>query len=127
MPTRKGDAALARPLVAAIGQAEKDGQCTGDDAFNPANVQVHRLTERKVLLAVPCGMGAYNFTYLLWMANDRPPYQPQALADVDGEFDPATGAVQSAMKGRGIGDCWHTTEWRFDGQTFVRTSEAGGR
>ena len=123
--TRKADAALARPLVAALGRADKEGQCNGDSAFDPANVQVHRLTERKVLLAVPCGMGAYNFTSLLWMANDRPPYQLQALQDVDGEFDPATGTVQSAMKGRGIGDCWHTREWRFDGQAFVRTSEAG--
>ncbi|RZJ08985.1 MAG: DUF1176 domain-containing protein [Acidovorax sp.] len=125
LPTRPGDAALAKPLVAALDRSGVDGQCNGDDAFNPANVQVYRLTERKVLLSVPCGMGAYNFSSLLWMANDRPPYQPEPLADVDGDFDPATGSVHSAMKGRGIGDCWWVRQWQFDGRGFVRTSEAG--
>lgn len=125
VPTRKGDAALAKSLLAALDRADMDGQCSGDDAFNPANVQVYRLTERKVLLSVPCGMGAYNFSSLLWIANDRPPYQPESLQDVDGEFDPASGSVHSAMKGRGIGDCWSVREWQFDGKGFVRTSESG--
>ncbi|MGN8002674.1 DUF1176 domain-containing protein [Acidovorax sp. 22279] len=125
MPARKGDAALAKPLVAALGRASTEGQCNGDDAFNPANVQVYRLTERKVLLSVPCGMGAYNFSSLLWVANDRPPYKPEPLQDVDGDFDPASGTVHSAMKGRGIGDCWWVREWQFDGQGFVLRSESG--
>jgi len=124
-PSRKDDAALAKPLVAALDRASVEGQCNGDDAFNPANVQVHRLTDRKVLLSVPCGMGAYNFSSLLWIANDRPPYKPEPLQDVDGDFDPASGAVHSAMKGRGIGDCWWVREWQFDGQGFVRTRESG--
>lgn len=124
-PPRKDDAALAKPLVAALDRASLQGQCNGDDAFDPANVQVHRLTDRKVLLSVPCGMGAYNFSSLLWIANDRPPYKPQPLQDVDGEFDPASGAVHSAMKGRGLGDCWWVREWQFDGQGFARTREAG--
>ncbi len=40
---------LTDDLVAALGRASTEGQCNGDDAFNPANVQVYRLTERKVL------------------------------------------------------------------------------
>jgi hypothetical protein len=125
-PTRKDDALLAKPLVEALDRASLDGQCNGgDDVFDASNVQVHRLTDRKVLLSVPCGMGAYNFSNLLWIANDRPPYQPEALQDVDGEFDPASGSVHSAMKGRGIGDCWWAREWQFDGQAFVRTRESG--
>lgn len=125
LPPRKGDAALAKPLLAALDRASTEGQCNGDDAFTPANVQVHRLTERKVLLSVPCGMGAYNFSSLLWMANDRPPYNPAPLDDVDGDFDSASGTVHSAMKGRGIGDCWSMREWQFDGQGFVLSSESG--
>lgn len=126
LPARKGDAALAKPLrVAALDRAPAPrGQCNGDDAFNPANVQVYRLTDRKVLLSVPCGMGAYNFSSLLWVANDRPPYKPEPLQDVDGDFDPASGMVHSAMKGRGIGDCWWVREWQFDGEGFVLRSES---
>jgi hypothetical protein len=125
VPTRMDDAALAKPLIAALDRASVDGQCNGDDAFDPANVQVHRLTDRKVLLSVPCSMGAYNFSSLLWVANDRPPYKPELLQDVDGDFDPASGTVHSAMKGRGIGDCWWVREWQFDGRAFARTRESG--
>lgn len=124
VPARKGDAALAAPLLAAVGRADLEGQCNGG-LPDASDVKVHRLTERKLLLEVPCGMGAYNFSSLLFMANDRLPYQPRLLEDVDGEFDPATGEVRSAMKGRGIGDCWWMRMWRFDGNGFVLTGEQG--
>jgi len=123
MPERKGDAALARPLLAAIDAKQVAGRCNGD-APQPADVQVHRLTDGKVLLSIPCAMGAYNFGGLNWLANDRPPYQPQQL-DAEGEFDAADGSIRSSMKGRGIGDCWSIEEWHFDGRSFVRTGESG--
>lgn len=125
VPARKGDAALARNLIAEVDRASVDGQCTGQDPLSLSTAAVRRLTDRKVLLSVPCGMGAYNFSSLLWIANDRPPHKPEPLQDVDGEFDADTGTVHSAMKGRGIGDCWSTRDWQFDGQGFVLTRESG--
>jgi hypothetical protein len=124
VPTRKTDAALLKPLLAALGPAALADQCTGGPP-EPSEMMVHRLTDRQVLLEVPCAMGAYNSSSLLFMANDRPPYQPKPLDDVDGEFDAKTGAVRSAMKGRGIGDCWWAREWRFDGKGFVLSGEQG--
>ncbi|EJE54533.1 Protein of unknown function (DUF1176) [Acidovorax sp. CF316] len=123
LPERKGDAALAKPLLAAIDAKEVGERCNGDHP-KPADVQVHRLTDRKVLLSIPCAMGAYNFGGLNWLANDRPPYQPQQL-DAEGEFDAADGSIRSSMKGRGIGDCWSLVEWHFDGKGFVLTGESG--
>lgn len=123
LPARKGDAALAKPLLAAIDAKEVSERCNGD-APQPADVQVHRLTDRKVLLSIPCAMGAYNFGGLNWLANDRPPYQPQLL-DAEGEFDAADGSIRSSMKGRGIGDCWSLEEWHFDGRSFVLTGQSG--
>ncbi len=123
LPERKGDAALAKPLLAAIDRKDVSERCNGE-APQPADVQVHRLTERKLLLAIPCAMGAYNFGGLHWLANDRPPYQPQLL-EAEGEFDAADGSIRSSMKGRGIGDCWSIEEWHFDGRSFVRTGESG--
>ncbi|MBV7539584.1 DUF1176 domain-containing protein [Acidovorax sp. sic0104] len=122
---RKGDGALAKPLIAEIDRANVADQCTGQDPLNPSTAEVRRLTDRKLLLSLPCGMGAYNSSSLLWIANDRPPHKPEPLQDVDGEFDADTGAVHSAMKGRGIGDCWSTRDWQFDGRGFVLTREAG--
>ena len=124
MSTRKGDAALLKPLLAAIDRTSVEGQCNGDP-FDATHVKLHRLTDRMLLLEVPCGMGAYNFGSLLFLAHDRPPYQPTVVEDVDGEFDPATGGVHSAMKGRGIGDCWWVREWQFDGKGFTLTQERG--
>lgn len=122
LPERKGDTALAKPLLAAIDRKDVSERCNGDPP-KPIDVQVHRLTDRKVLLAIPCAMGAYNFAGLHWLANDRPPYQPQLL-DAEGEFDAADGSIRSSMKGRGIGDCWSLQEWHFDGRGFVLTSES---
>lgn len=122
---RKGDGALARPLLAEIDRASVADQCNGQDPLNPSTAQVRRLTDRKLLVSLPCGMGAYNFSNLLWVASDLPPHKPEPLQDVDGEFDADTGSVHSAMKGRGIGDCWSTRDWQFDGQGFVLTREAG--
>lgn len=124
VPARKADAALAVPLLAAVDRAHVESQCTGG-VPDAAAVNVYRLTDRKLLLEVPCGMGAYNFSSLLFVANDRPPYQPTLIDDVDGSFDPDTGEVRSAMKGRGIGDCWWMREWRFDGKGFVLSAERG--
>jgi len=121
---RKGDTTLAKHLIAELDRASVEGQCNGQEPLNAATANVYRLTDRKVLLSLPCGMGAYNFTNLLWIANDRPPYQPQPLEDVDGEFDADTGTVRRSMKGRGIGDCWSMHDWQFDGQGFVLTREA---
>lgn len=122
VPTRKADAALVVPLLAAIDRSVVEDQC-GGNPMDPAGVRVHRLTERRVLLELPCLMGAYNVGALLFMANDRAPHQPVLVDDVDGEFDPATGTATASMKGRGIGDCWSVREWRFDGKGFVQSAE----
>ena len=120
---RKGDAALARPLQDAVDLKDVTEQCNGDTAQR-SDVQVRRLTDNKMLLSMPCAMGAYNFGGLHWIANDRPPYALQAI-DADGEFDAATGSIRSSMKGRGIGDCWSFQEWHFDGRDFVVTGQSG--
>lgn len=122
-PARTGDAALAKPLLAAVNPSVLADRCSGDP-IEPKYAKVYRLTPGKVLLMLPCSMGAYNVSYLLWMANDKPPYQPEFLEDMDGEFSPDEASVHSAMKVRGLGDCWRVKDWHFDGRQFVLTHEA---
>ena len=124
VPARPGDTALVKPLLAGIDTAMVAERCN-NYPIDPKLVRVFRLTDRKVLLSLPCGTGAYNGTELLWIANDRPPYQPQFQEGMDGEFFPDEANVHSAMKVRGLGDCWWTREWHFDGRGFVLTSESG--
>jgi hypothetical protein len=120
VPARPGDEVLGRRIYAAFAAKDQEtirDSCNGGNV-PAAEVGVSRLDDKSLLISVPCGMGAYNFSSLLWIANDRVPYQPRAV-EANGDFDPHTGNVHSAMKGRGIGDCWSTEDWQWDGRDFV--------
>ncbi len=92
--------------------------CNNPGDFDVSNLMIYRLTKNKVLLSYSCAAGAYNSTGLMWIANDRPPYQPQLL-EAEGEYE--NGLIFGAWKGRGLGDCWSTKTWTFDGNGFVLT------
>lgn len=115
--TRASDAALRSALWSRI--AATDLELCRDPEADEA--KVYRLTDTEVLLALPCSMGAYNSSSLLWRAQDRPPYNPQLL-DIDGEFDPDAGSVHSSLKIRGLGDCWSVRTWQLTRQGFVLVS-----
>jgi len=34
------------------------------------------------------------------------------------------GMISSAQKGRGLGDCWATESWTWDGRSFVHSAES---
>lgn len=85
---------------------------------------VYRLSPGKILLSLTCPSGAYNEIGLLWIANEKPPFNPELLK-VAGEFDPADGSVNAVHKGRGIADCLSYKTWHFDGAAFVLTAESG--
>ena len=113
---RSSDAALGPRILASIKPQVLKEQC--NDAGGAPAPEVVRLTGSRVVLALPCAQGAYNFTFLLFGANDKPPYGAR-LSEADGEFDGQTGVVRSSMKGRGLGDCWSSKTWVFDGNGFA--------
>ncbi len=121
---RPGDDALAARIFPSLRQSDAKDDCNNHDDFNAKSLNVARLTDRKVLLSFGCGMGAYNYSSVLWIANDKPPYAPVAI-EANGDFDEKDGSVTSSMKGRGVGDCWSSETWSFDGKDFVRTGAAG--
>jgi len=121
---RPGDDALAARIFPSLKQSDAKDDCNNHEDFNAKSLNVTRLTDRKVLLSFGCGMGAYNYSSLLWIANDKPPYAPVAI-EANGDFDEKDASVTSSMKGRGIGDCWSSETWSFDGKGFVRTAAAG--
>jgi hypothetical protein len=117
-----GEKGLARRIWASVDAKEILADCNETE---PApEPQLFRLTRHRLLLSVACPMGAYNFTNLLFMAQDTLPYKVTRL-EATGDFDPATGSVKMAMKGRGLGDCWSTTQWQFDGEAFVLSGDTG--
>ncbi|SOD26889.1 Protein of unknown function [Variovorax sp. YR752] len=119
-----GDDALAARIFPFLKLDSAKEDCNNREDINAKSLTVSRLTDRKVLLSLGCGMGAYNYSSLLWIANDKPPYAPVSI-EANGDFDEKEGSVTSAMKGRGIGDCWSSETWHFNGKDFVRTGSTG--
>ncbi|PLC03516.1 DUF1176 domain-containing protein [Variovorax sp. RO1] len=121
---KPGDAALPARIFPSLDIAAVKEQCNNSTDFSAKSLEIVRLSGSKVLLSMGCGMGAYNYSSLLWIANDKPPYAPVSL-EANGDFDDKDASVTSAMKGRGIGDCWSSETWHFNGTTFVRTGASG--
>lgn len=108
--------ALRAALIASLGQDECDA-LTSDESQEPLTVR--RLGPDKLLVSTRCWMGAYNEGIGYWVANQKPPYQPELVTtDASDESD---GVISGAQKGRGLGDCWSSETWTWDGRHFVKT------
>lgn len=75
-----------------------------------------------VLITALCWRGAYNEGYGYWLMDSALQQAPELITDSGSEYH--AGVISEAQKGRGIGDCWSTAAWVWDGQHFVQSSEA---
>lgn len=135
--TTAGKPALPKPeterLVAglrkAVQQAEPDLCEAPEDAASIPD-QVYPLGDDRQLVALFCGLGAYNAVTGFWTVEGADPakasklvlQRPGETADnmlINAEYDPATGRLTFDAKGRGIGDCGSTGTYVWDGSRFV--------
>jgi hypothetical protein len=116
---RKDDAALALRIRKTLQVGADD---CADFAADDEAPKVWRVDARRVLVSSLCFRAAYNEGYGYWIANDKPPYDPQMVTAVATDFDPATGELVAASKGRGLGDCRERESWVWDGREFVHVS-----
>ncbi|MFT4269590.1 MAG: DUF1176 domain-containing protein [Pantoea sp.] len=75
-----------------------------------------------VLISALCWRGAYNEGYGFWLMDKRLQQKPELITDSASDYH--DGVISLAQKGRGIGDCWSTAAWVWDGKDFQQTSEA---
>ena len=142
---------VAAPAVAQTGYGDQEGQtlpaaiealpavvqCRADTAFNPDLQKVissARLDSNTVLWAVPCGLGAYNFSSAWFTTtpagtNPRRVIFPGAAGEpqdqlVNAAYDPATRVIDAFNKGRGLGDCGMADSWTWTGQSFALRSSS---
>jgi len=80
------------------------------------------LAPGKLLASTRCWLAAYNAGIGYWVVNARPPFAPRLVTTSGSDYH--DGRIAAAQKGRGLGDCWWTAEWSWDGRAFVQTSEA---
>jgi hypothetical protein len=90
----------------------------GDD---PQPLEIVRLTKTKLLVSTRCWLAAYNSGNGYWIVEDRPPFRPVLVTTDANVFD--AGTLAAEHKSRGLGDCWSSTTWTWDGTSFVRTGE----
>lgn len=90
----------------------------GDD---PQPLEIVRLTKTKLLVSTRCWLAAYNAGSGYWVIEDRPPFRPVLVTADANAFD--AGTLAAEHKGRGLGDCWYSTSWIWDGRSFVRSGQ----
>lgn len=122
---------LAAKPPASIKALMAKAECDADQEFASSEPEVHRLSADKVLWQVPCWSGAYNFSSLLVIVDNKgggPRVAPlEGLSDgvaVNVAYDPKTRILSAYNKGRGVGDCGESAEWAWTGQIFALTQEA---
>lgn len=125
---KPGDAALATSaaLRAAIEAAPVPEEQSCGDAWRAREMdrafEVVRLDAHRLLVSRGCWMAAYNVGVGYWVVRDRPPFRPVLVTTSGSDY--ADGQISSSQKGRGIGDCWSTAQWSWNGDRFVQTREA---
>ncbi|RRU02865.1 DUF1176 domain-containing protein [Stenotrophomonas sp. 278] len=131
VPTTAADEALGNvpALRAALAVATSADDCDAlhpdqDTQFErePHPITVKRLDSRRLLVSTVCWTGAYNIGSGYWVVNDRAPYQPRYITNLGADDD--TRTITAAHKGRGLGDCWSTAAWAWNGSEYIQTDDA---
>lgn len=114
---RHGEA-LRKALEQSTGEEDCMDLHEGDD---PQPLEIVRLTKTKLLVSTRCWLAAYNAGSGYWIIEDRPPFRPVLVTADANAFD--AGTLAAEHKGRGLGDCWYSTSWIWDGRSFVRSGQ----
>lgn len=112
------------------GMWKQSGCSDSYETYNRPKIDSHALGGGRTLVLIPCGSGAYNFSSVPYVLVDgkatvaRFDVVPswtglEGIATlVNASFDPKTGELVSAAKGRGLGDCGDMETYVWDGEMF---------
>ena len=127
-PAKSGDAQFIAKhgdaVRKALRSATDEDSCSDLHASGEEeqSLEAVRLTKTKLLVSTRCWLAAYNAGSGYWIINDTPPYRPQHVTSDATYFD--SGTLMSTQKARGLGDCWGSEQWTWDGTGFVRTASS---
>jgi hypothetical protein len=115
-------AAQTRDLMAALRKTVKDDSCELVDtkSDHAGDLVVQHLARDKLLVSHACWTAAYNSGDGYWVVDAKPPYS--ATLVTTSATDYSDGVILSAQKGNGIGGCFSSATWTWDGKAFVQTS-----
>ncbi|WP_449758551.1 DUF1176 domain-containing protein [Erwinia persicina] len=133
----KNQAALIDAAIAANHKLLASESCEPDTAARERS-EALPLNDKQALVLVNCGLGAYQSASLLFVSSrDNPAEVTQLmlpLPDKDDQgkplvmswfteasYDPQSGELSWAGRGRGIADCGDSGGWKYDGKVFHLT------
>ncbi len=86
--------------------------------------QLFALNKDNDLLAASCWFGAYNFGEAYWVIPKGTPANKNEIKFVTRNgTDYSDGEISEIHKSRGVGDCWSRTDWTWNGQQFLLSSD----
>jgi hypothetical protein len=139
IPAHPIDARLApgeqARLIAAVraeaSAAKALADCDTDSSMAP---EADALDQRQALVLIPCFMGAYQGSSLVFVARragggvrqqilplpylGEDPEHGRTDMVTEADFDPRTGMLSMLAKGRGLADCGLSASWIWDGAAF---------
>lgn len=120
---KKGQPGYDTMLVRLMGGSSIDagGRCS--ERYwqdEPREIQIYHLADQQQLAMMMCWRGAYNMGIGAWLLDDRAGInKTELITDQASEFN--QGEIYASHKGRGMGDCWVSYQWIWDGHQFVQT------
>lgn len=114
----------AQALREALRAALKDDDCPDltESEAGEAELAITRLTDTQLLVSTQCWTGAYNIGYGYWVVDDTSPYHAVLVTTSGSDY--SDGSISASQKGRGLGDCWSSNAWTWDGKQFVHTESS---
>jgi hypothetical protein len=101
-------------------------ECDTDQTFAADAPEAHRLSANQVMWQVPCWSGAYNYSSLFVIVDNKgagariaPLQGVDDGTAVNANYDHQTRILSAYDKGRGVGDCGGSNEWAWTGQAFI--------
>ncbi|WP_341666582.1 DUF1176 domain-containing protein [Alcaligenes sp. SDU_A2] len=117
-PMTTQEAAVLRAPILRVLAADQDQVCTEDRLAEPW--EVAQLNDNTLLVSAPCWLAAYNGGSAYFVINKHMRSAPVLVSDSGNDYE--NGKISSAMKGRGLGDCWSHQEWVWNGAEFVESA-----
>lgn len=125
-PLTKAEIATLKPrLLAALSASNECERLSApqEEVIDGDNdITLTPLDSKHAVISALCWRGAYNEGYGFWVVDNALKGEPKFITNSATDY--SDGVISLGQRGRGIGDCWASAEWVWDGETFRKSSES---
>lgn len=122
-PLTAPELAVLKPkLLATLSEDDWCDRVQPSEEQEAETISLTPLDNAHSLISTLCWRAAYNEGYGYWVVDSKLAGKPE-LITVSGS-DYGDGVIFMSQKGRGLGDCWGSASWVWDGETFRKSREA---